>query len=104
RLMTDWFTDELFADPSCAVVRHPVSRLVCDPERFASDDEEPMSRIGMGAIYRCRQDGSALRSTLSSPAREALIARFYEPHHRRLEAATLAALKRDHHCLVVDCH
>ena len=53
RLMTDSYVDEPFALPadSAVTITYPVSRLVCDPERFEDDAREPMSRIGMGVIY-----------------------------------------------------
>ena len=43
-VMTDRYTDELFALPGeeAATVAHPVSRLVCDPERFDDDSQEVM--------------------------------------------------------------
>ena len=48
--MTDAYTDELFSLPHAATVRYPVSRLVADPERFADDAEEVMTKVGMGVI------------------------------------------------------
>ena len=41
-VMTDWYCDELFALDAPTLV-FPVSRLVCDPERFREDSEETMS-------------------------------------------------------------
>ena len=49
--MTDWYTDELFDLGFGERIIFPVSRLVCDPERFRNDAEEEMSKIGMGAVY-----------------------------------------------------
>ena len=48
-LMTDWYTDELFALPAseAVTVRFPLSRLVLDPERFLDDPKEPMAARGM---------------------------------------------------------
>jgi N-formylglutamate amidohydrolase len=45
RLITDHLTDELFAVPDAIglTVRFPVSRLVVDPERFESDEQESMA-------------------------------------------------------------
>jgi N-formylglutamate amidohydrolase len=47
-VMTDRFTDELFAFPTnvATTVAFPVSRLVVDPERFTKDSQEPMARKG----------------------------------------------------------
>jgi hypothetical protein len=52
-VMTDRYTDELFALPSSIAtsIAFPVSRLVVDPERFTNDAREPMARNGMGVIY-----------------------------------------------------
>ena len=60
-VMTDWYTDELFASDAPRVV-FPVSRLVCDPERFRDDAEEVMSTIGMGSVYTNCSDGTLLRT------------------------------------------
>ena len=66
-LMTDAFTDELFDldEPHYKIV-YPVSRLVCDPERFLGDEAEPMSEVGMAAVYTCTSDGRVLRSVFES--------------------------------------
>ena len=48
--MTDHYCDDLF---SCMheMISFPVSRLVCDAERFRDDEKESMSKKGMGAVY-----------------------------------------------------
>src|SRR5580692_9817009 len=63
RLMTDRYTDELFALPSslAATVAFSVSRLVVDPERFTEDAQEPMARKGMGVVYTHTSSGHPLR-------------------------------------------
>ncbi|MBQ3952438.1 MAG: N-formylglutamate amidohydrolase, partial [Oscillospiraceae bacterium] len=48
--MTDWYTDELLSCRHESLI-FPVSRLVCDVERFRDDSEEVMSARGMGAVY-----------------------------------------------------
>ncbi len=102
RLMTDWYTDELFEFPAPRLV-FPVSRLVCDAERFREDEQEPMSRVGMGACYTRTHDGRPLR-LLAPAAREAILRRWYDPHHRRLTELTRRALLYNGACLIVDCH
>lgn len=61
--MTDWFTDDLFdlTDERVLRVVFPYSRLVSDPERFADDQHEVMSRRGMGAIYTRTSSAQPLR-------------------------------------------
>lgn len=105
-LMTDHYVDELFALPigEATTVRYEVSRLVCDPERFEDDDDEPMAACGMGAVYTATQDGAALRREIAHGEREALLARFYRPHHDRLTQAVTDELAATGTCLIVDAH
>lgn len=105
--MTDAFTDDLFGSHAGAddsVVTSPVSRLVVDPERFLDNSLENMARIGMGVIYERTSGGAPLRVTPSPEERNALIRRFYEPHHDRLTEATERELTRTGTALILDCH
>ena len=106
RLMTDHLTDELFAVPEATAmaVRFPVSRLVVDPERFKADEQEPMAARGMGVIYdrTCRQ--TPLRRPLIEPERQALLERWYRPHHRFLTDALDTVLQTRGTCLIIDAH
>ena len=103
--LTDWHTDGLFArgaDPE-DVIAAEVSRLVVDVERFEDDAREPCARVGMGVTYALTTDGLMLRD-LSPGRREALIAAYYRPHHRRLDEAARERLTRFGRCLVLDAH
>jgi N-formylglutamate deformylase len=62
--MTDAHTDELFPLTPVEAARlvFPVSRLVCDVERFPSDEDESMAKRGMGAIYTLTSKGDVLRA------------------------------------------
>jgi N-formylglutamate deformylase len=106
RLMTDHLTDELFAVPEATAmaVRFPVSRLVVDPERFEADEQESMAARGMGVIYdrTCRQ--TPLRRPLLEPERQALLERWYRPHHRSLTGAVDTVLRTRNTCLIIDAH
>ena len=104
--ITDHHTLELFTGPGSTVkvVRSPVSRIVVDVERFENDNDEPMARIGMGAVYTVTSDLAALRRPLSPEERDSLMQRYYVPHHQLLEASVEAATQHHGHCLVVDCH
>ena len=100
--MTDWYTDELFDLPARKLI-FPVSRLVCDPERFRDDSLEEMSLRGMGACYTKTHDGTPLRE-LSAVQREQILRRWYDPHHEALTRAVGDILKRFGRCTVLDCH
>jgi N-formylglutamate amidohydrolase len=118
--MTDRYTDEIARAMAVSrrqaagvpqagaveVVEAPVSRLVCDVERFRDDGAEPMSAVGMGAIYTRTSAGAPLRRTAAAagPAREEVLARYYGPHHARLDALAAGALEREDGCLLIDLH
>ena len=99
--MTDRYCDELFTGYKKVVF--PVSRLVCDPERFRDDAEESMSRIGMGAVYTRTSSGELLRK-VTEGEREKLLRRYYDPHHARLTEAVEEKLRTYGRCLIVDGH
>jgi N-formylglutamate amidohydrolase len=106
-LMTDWYTDELFAlAPEEAVsVRSTVSRLVVDPERFADPSREPMEKVGMGAVYTKTSHGARLRDgATAARERTSLLARYYHPRHTELAEAAAASLAAHGYCLIIDCH
>jgi N-formylglutamate amidohydrolase len=104
--MTDSFTDELF--PATPVeadrVIFPLSRLVCDVERFPADEDEPMAARGMGVSYIRTSFGDVLRAKPEAPHRQALLDRWYWPHHAKLERAVNDVVTRSGACLIVDCH
>lgn len=102
--MTDAYTDELFSLPDAATVCYPVSRLVADPERFADDAEEVMTKVGMGVIYTKTCCGHPLRQPPSPEERNAILAQYYHPHHQTLTRAVNEALTSSGSCLVIDCH
>jgi N-formylglutamate amidohydrolase len=100
--MTDRYCDELF-EGACDSVIFPVSRLVCDPERFRSDSDEPMAKAGMGAVYCRSYTGNVLRR-ISEQERECILRTWYDPHHARLANAVRKKLDDHGRCLVIDCH
>ncbi|MDI2073067.1 N-formylglutamate amidohydrolase [Bradyrhizobium sp. Mp27] len=104
--MTDAFTDELFAPTplESARVVFPVSRLVCDVERFPDDADEPMALRGMGAVHVKTTDGQPLREHLTVAERARLIDTWYRPHHQRLTDAVDQLVADQGSCIIVDCH
>lgn len=102
--MTDHHTLELFARdvPAHQIVHAEVSRLVVDCERFLKD--EPMSALGMGAVYQRTSDGLNLRRRITPIERQALIDAWYHPHHMRLESTTQRFLSKYDRALLIDGH
>ncbi|HNR14727.1 MAG TPA: N-formylglutamate amidohydrolase [Thermodesulfobacteriota bacterium] len=101
--MTDAYTDELFSVPSGQSVIFPLSRLVVDVERFPNDDDEPMAKVGMGAVYTKTSDGRSLRRPLSSEERGILMQE-YRAHHEMLRKLVLEEISTCSCALIVDCH
>ena len=58
----------------------------------------------MGVVYErtCRQ--TPLRRLLTAPERQALLERWYRPHHRALSAAVATLLQARDSCLIIDAH
>jgi N-formylglutamate amidohydrolase len=104
--MTDRYTDDLFnpEDIRYEKIVFPVSRLVVDPERFSDDQAEPMSKKGMGVIYKLTSNGKTLRGPVSELEREYLLTKFYQPHHEALNKGVAKLLAKYGRALMIDCH
>ncbi|UTP72770.1 N-formylglutamate amidohydrolase [Alteromonas sp. LMIT006] len=105
QLMTDHNTDIMFGleHPKITRVTAEVSRLLVDMERFRDDNQESMAKKGMGAVYTKRQNGTPLKE-FPPEQREALLQRYYDPHHKGLEEAVQKELDEHGECLIIDCH
>ena len=101
-VMTDHYCDELY-DAGFYMLRFPISRLVCDPERFRDDKDEIMSSVGMGAVYSLCSDGSGLKK-VSEKHKEEILKEYYDVYHERFEALTGMYLEKFDKCLIVDGH
>lgn len=106
--LTDRYTDELFDGivklGGYAFVNN-LSRLVVDPERFSSDQEEEMSQKGMGAVYRLTSHGLRLRDEgVFNKCRGYLMSRYFFPYSSAFEDFTALLLDEFGRCLILDCH
>jgi N-formylglutamate amidohydrolase len=104
--MTDAYTAELFplTPVEAGRVVFPISRLICDVERFPSDEDEPMASRGMGVIYTRTSMRHTLRAQPDPTTRQSLLERWYWPHHSKLERMVNDVVARLGACLIVDCH
>ena len=70
--LTDWFTDDLFYCEDEVIVKADFSRIFCDPERFADDEQEIMAQYGMGVLYQKSDEGKTIR-IVSQELREKIL-------------------------------
>ncbi len=103
--MGDLYTDELFKSlrKSSSQIVARFSRILVDIERFPQDDQEPMSCVGMGAVYTKLHDGRPLKK-ISSEDCGFLLDQYFFPYHQALEDLCEQALKTHDSCLIIDCH
>lgn len=101
--MTDWYTDELFDHSVGKAIIAPVSRLVCDTERFSHDDEESMATRGMGFCYEKGSEEEIIKE-FPSEYKDEVLWRYYAPHHIALTDAVEASLNANKCALILDCH
>lgn len=98
---TDAHTEALYTLEGANRLIFPVSRLLVDPERFRDDVDEVMASQGLGAVYTRTSHGEPLKD---SCCREALLAKYYDPHHAKLLDWTRSAVRQHGRCLILDCH
>lgn len=106
RLLTDWFTEDLYApivECGGSAVVFNLSRFIVDPERFEDDSQEIMAQRGMGVIYRSTTDQKPLRRELTAEERAELIG-YYHYHHQLLTEMTEKIRARFGFCILIDCH
>lgn len=101
--MTDWYTDELFINGIGKPLVAPVSRLLCDMERFKDDLKEEMSTIGMGICYTSTHNLEKLAFFRLSH-KKAMIEKYYDPYHRTLQRYVEEAFEEHRYVLILDCH
>ena len=101
--MADYKVGELARDIDCHKVIAKYSRLYCDVERFQNDADEPMARLGMGAVYTHLPGGAQYRQ-VTPERREEIIKQAYEPHHVKLNKLSQKIVTQHGSCMMVDLH
>ena len=103
RFMADYKVDELVRDIDCHKVIAKYSRLYCDVERFRNDADEPMARLGMGAVYTHLPGGAQYRQ-VTPERREEIIRQAYESHHVQLNKLSQKIVAQHGSCMMIDLH
>lgn len=101
--MIDWYTDELFINGLGIPVVAPVSRIICDTERFRDDEQEPMAKIGMGVCYSKTHD-LKYSYPWQDCHRDWVLENIYDVYHKYLELTVERALFGHGEALILDCH
>lgn len=100
--LTDWHTEDLFFSPHDRMVIADFSRVFCDPERFANDEDEIMSNVGMGVLYERFDDGRPMR-VASKSLKSHILKDYYWPHHNKLSHHVEQQLAKGK-AIILDCH
>ena len=98
----DLYTDDLYRYPATSII-FPVSRLICDVERFRDPEDEAMSKLGMWICYTHDQNGQRIANYDNHHANE-ILTNYYDKHHAQLTNATAVKLQTFNQALIVDCH
>lgn len=102
--MADKYTDILYSEllHVSSVIKSNMSRIVLDIERFQNEKDEPMSKVGMSALYTRTSSGLALRTL--SPEMKSVLERIYRDYHDSFTNLVDAVLVKNDRALIVDCH
>lgn len=101
-LMTDSYTDELFNTNNKKII-FPISRLICDVERFRNEQDEEMTQQGMWVCYTKRHNQEDLKRITKSHEEE-ILEKFYDKHHKLFEEEVENILNKNKKCLIIDAH
>ena len=101
-MMTDHNTHEMVAWYD-QVVRFDYTRLLVDVERFWDEREEPMSRIGMGAIYQSSHKLQTIRKRRDDQTLT-ILKKLFDAHHKSLENSVDQQINRFRRSIIIDLH
>lgn len=98
----DLYADDLYCYPATSII-FPISRLICDVERFRDPEDEAMTKLGMWICYTHDQNGRRITNYGNCHANE-ILTHYYDKHHAKLTNATAVKLQAFNQALIVDCH
>lgn len=101
-LMTDSYTDELFNTKNKKII-FPISRLICDVERFRNEQDEEMTKQGMWVCYTKTHNQKQIK-TVSETHKQEILDKYYDKHHKLFEEKVEKILNTNKKCLIIDAH
>ncbi len=104
KYMADNYTDQLYAELLyvSSFIKSKLSRIVLDIERFKNEADEPMSKVGMSALYTRTSDGKILRNI--SPTSKNKLENIYEDYYNTFTNLVSSVLEKNNIAVIVDCH
>ena len=102
--MADNYTDTLYGEllNVSSYIKLLVSRVVIDIERFKDERDEPMSKVGMSALYTRTSRGEVLR-VIEEEKRQDL-EKIYDEYHALFTNLVSQSLSNHNTAFIIDCH
>ncbi len=102
--MADNYTDILYGELLfiSSFIISKISRVVLDIERLENMEDEPMSKVGMSALYTRTSNGSLLRNI--SKENKKMLGKVYKDYHAAFLGLVNGSLLRSNMAIVIDCH
>jgi N-formylglutamate amidohydrolase len=101
--MTDSYTEDLFNINGIKKLIFPISRLICDVERFRDENAEIMTQQGMWVTYENTSNLNQLKLVTQKHKKE-ILKKYYDKHHKKFFNEVSKNLKKYGNCLIIDCH
>ena len=101
-LMTDSYTDEHFNTKNKKII-FPISRLICDVERFRNEQDEEMTKQGMWVCYTKTHNQKQIK-TVSETHKQEILDKYYDKHHKLFKEEVENILNQNNKCLIIDAH
>lgn len=98
--ISDYLIDKFVPNNFNNIVKFEYSRMLCDVERYLDDEQEEMSKYGMGVLYT--KDSNGLEFVKRNNKEE--IIKLYKAHHKKLDNMVLKLLKKYNECFIIDLH
>ena len=101
--MSDRYTDELFDVKGIQKLIFPISRLVCDVERFRNETDEEKTKQGMWVWYTKTSDCKPLKR-VNNEHKLKILQKYYDKHHSVFESQVEEMRREYRQCLIIDAH
>ena len=104
-IMSDWKVGELIWEElyNHSHLNFNLSRIVLDVERYRDDENEPMSKYGMGKLYTSTSEGLLLRNI--SDSNKIRLEKIYDEYHLKLKEKSKDLVEEyGEEAIIVDFH